>query len=328
MSNNNPSPDNTSFGERMGIAMIAFLRALLRLLVIAILAVVIGAGIYYGLPALYEQYVQPIQMDVSSLEVTQADQEQAVQQLSSRVEDLSTRINTLEIQADSDKQTIAELQTQLDSALSAQAESIAPLQSAQATATARLNDLDRALSDLQDQLPPLNQEIQSLSAAVDQNQEQLAGFGDQLQIEGTPLESIRNELQIVKAMELLTRGRLLLVANNLGLAQKDLQAATDILSELQAGLPDDQKGNLTEIIDRLTKASNNLPGRPILASDDLEVAWQLLLIGLPDQTQTATPEVTDTPAGLAGETTTTPEATGTTTPGITATPTPTPTATP
>ena len=325
MSNNNPSPDNTSFGERMGIAMIAFLRALLRLLVIAILAVVIGAGIYYGLPALYEQYVQPIQMDVSSLEVTQADQEQAVQQLSSRVEDLSTRINTLEIQADNDKQTIAELQTQLDSALSAQSESIGPLQSAQATATAHLNNLDRALSDLQDQLPPLNQEIQSLGTAVDLNQEQLAGFGDQLQIEGTPLESIRNELQIVKAMELLTRGRLLLVANNLGLAQKDLQAATDILSELQAGLPDDQKGNLTEIIDRLTKASNNLPRRPILASDDLEVAWQLLLIGLPDQTQTATPEVTGTPAGLAGETTATPEATGTAIPGITATPTPTPT---
>jgi chaperonin cofactor prefoldin len=328
MSNNNPSPDNTTFGERMGIAIVAFLRALLGLLVIAILAAVVGAAIYYGLPAIYDRYVQPIQMDVSSLQVTQADQEQAVQQLSKRVEDLTSRINTLEVQSDSDKQTITELQTQLSGAISTQTESLVPMQNAQATATSRLDDLDRAISELEDRLTSVDQDVQSLTTAVDQNQEQLAGLADKLQIEGTPLETIRNELQMVKVMELLTRSRLLLVANNLGLAQQDLQSASDLLNELQSSLPDDQKGDLGEIIDRLDKASSNLPNRPVLASDDLEIAWRLLLIGLPDQSQTATAEVSGTPGSSSGLTTPSPEGTVTGTPGITATPTSTPTPTP
>jgi chaperonin cofactor prefoldin len=288
MSNSDPSSESTSFGERMGIAMVAFLRALLRLLIIAVLAVVVGAVLYYGLPAIYQRYVQPIQMDVSSLRVTQGDQEQAIQQLSGRVEDLSARINTLEIQADSDKQAIAELQTQLDNALSAQAENLIPLQTAQDAATSRLEELDRALQSLDDQLSAMNSDVQNLSTTVIENQEQLAGLDDKLQIEGTPLEAIRNELKIVKAMELLTRSRLLLVANNLGLAQQDLQSASELLNELQASLPDDQQGDLAEIIDRLDKASSNLPQRPLLASDDLEIAWRLLLLGLPDQAQNST----------------------------------------
>jgi hypothetical protein len=116
-----------------------------------------------------------------------------------------------------------------------------------------------------------------------------------LLIEGTPLENIRNELKMVKAMELLTRSRLLLVANNLGLAQQDLQSASELLNGLQVSLPADQRGDLAEIIARLDKASSNLPERPLLASDDLEIAWQLLLLGLPDQSQSSTPDVTATP---------------------------------
>jgi chromosome segregation ATPase len=279
----------------MGIAMIAFLRALLSLLIIAVLAVVIGAGLYYGLPAIYERYVQPIQMDVSSLQVAQTDQEQAILQLSGRVEDLSARINTLEVQADSDKQSIAELQTQLDNALSVQAENLNPIQTAQAAAASRLDELDRNLQSLDEQLSSLNTEVQNLGTTVAENQEQLAGLDGKLQIEGTPLENIRNELKMVKAMELLTRSRLLMVANNLGLAQQDLQSASELLNGLQASLPADQQGDLAEIIARLDKASSNLPVRPLLASDDLEIAWQLLLLGLPDQPQSSTPDVTATP---------------------------------
>jgi len=325
MSNNNPPSDNTTFGEKLGIAILAFFRALLVLLVIAILATVVGVVIYYGVPALYNRYVQPIQTDVSTLQMSQADQEQAVQQLSSRIEDLSSRINTLEIQSDSDKQAITELQSQLDGAVSTQAESLKPVQDAQATATSRLDDLDQAISDLEDKLTSVNQDVQAIATAVDKNQEQLTGLEDKLQVEGTPLETIHNELQMVKAMELLTRSRLLLVSNNLGLAQDDLQAASNLLSELQASLPEDQRGNLGEIIDRLNKASSNLPERPVLAADDLEIAWQLLLIGLPAESQTPTAQVSGTPGSSSSLGTPSPERTGTTTPEITASPTPSPT---
>ncbi len=324
MSRSDPSSDSTSFGERMWIAMVAFLRALLRLLIIAVLAVIVGAGLYYGLPAIYERYVQPIQMDVSSLQISQSDQEQAMAQLSSRVGDLSARINTLEVQADSDKQSIAELETQLDDALSAQAESFIPIQTAQAAATSRLDVIDQVLQSLDDQLSSMNTDVQSLSTLVSENQDVLAGLEEKLQIEGTPLETIRNELKIVKAMELLTRGRLLLVANNLGLAQQDLESAGELLAELQASLPDGQKGDLAEIIDQLDKASNNLPARPVLASDDLEIAWKLLLLGLPDPSRSVAPELTGTPENSSELATPSPEGSTAETPENTPTPTPKP----
>jgi hypothetical protein len=60
---------------------------------------------------------------------------------------------------------------------------------------------------------------------------------------------------------------------------------------------DYQQATLDEIIQRLDLALEYLPQTPILAAEDLEVAWQLLKIGLPespsediDLQPTATPE--------------------------------------
>ncbi len=94
-------------------------------------------------------------------------------------------------------------------------------------------------------------------------------------------------------IELLSRARLYLYGSNYGLAKIDVQAARDLLSTLQNDLPYDQNATLQDVLARLDLALVNLPTYPVIAADDVDIAWQLLVDGLPALPgATATPETT------------------------------------
>jgi hypothetical protein len=103
-----------------------------------------------------------------------------------------------------------------------------------------------------------------------------------------PLVTVRTEVHLLKAMELLTRARLQLAQDNPGAAKTEVQEARNLLLNLGATLPEDQQKALAAIVQRLELGLANLPDAPRLAADDLEVAWQLLVKGLPAQSTTTT----------------------------------------
>jgi hypothetical protein len=121
---------------------------------------------------------------------------------------------------------------------------------------------------------------------------------------------------MLHALELLDRGRLYLLQNNLGLAKEDILAARDILVVIQETAAVDQQESLEDWIGRLEDIADSLPETPRLASIDLETVWNLM-ISASSQTWSAG---TLTPLNLTPETT--PEASET--PELTATVTPTP----
>ena len=88
------SSDNTSptFGELMG----NFLRFMLRLLFILVIAIGLGVAIYfgaaYGFPELYRRYVQPVEDNSMRLENIESAQKQDIQQLNERIEAISSRL--------------------------------------------------------------------------------------------------------------------------------------------------------------------------------------------------------------------------------------------
>jgi hypothetical protein len=98
-------------------------------------------------------------------------------------------------------------------------------------------------------------------------------------------------------MELLTRSRLSLVENNAGEAEQDVRAARQLLAGLGGEVPEYQVEALSSIIARLDQALIDLPARPVLAADNLEIAWQLLRSGLPGE---PTPGPTLTPGTPTG----------------------------
>jgi hypothetical protein len=70
-----------------------------------------------------------------------------------------------------------------------------------------------------------------------------------------------------------------------------------LLLSLQSDIAVDKEAALQEVIARLDRSLENLPAFPVIAADDLNIAWVLLVNGLPDLPEsTPTPDsVTETP---------------------------------
>jgi len=212
-----------------------------------------------------------------------------VQENTAQLTQLKTRLAQNEI-------TIAGLQTKLDAA-----------QTAQAQQAQSISDLDGKVQKIEEQIAARTQSL----AALEQAQSAL-----QAQNDATDAE-VERQINLMKSMELLSRARLFMYQSNYGLARIDVQTARDLLAKVQPTAPADFADDLAEVIHRLDLTLANLPTFPVAASDDLDIAWQILLGGLP---QPPAIPVTATPASE----TPIPEATATPTPSGTVEPTATP----
>jgi chaperonin cofactor prefoldin len=272
-----------SFGDRLASGFLSFIKILVRLLVIIILIAAIVAVIYFAAPRLYSRYISPLQVDINSLEDTATSQEIYNQQLSERIDTLQKRVFLLETQGDNSKQTFSNFDVRLADIEELLDTNEIAFQRIETTASAQIQELEGTLEDMQAEIDALAIQITALEselAALDGNIVELISL---YEAENTPVSALRRELQLVKAMELLTRASFALAENNLGLALDDIQTAHAILFELQPLVPDYQQEALTAIIERLDKTISNLPNNPVLAAIDIEIAWQLLRMGLPDE---------------------------------------------
>ena len=98
--------------------------------------------------------------------------------------------------------------------------------------------------------------------------------------------ALEHEVALTRTLDMLARARLYLAQSNFGLAKEDVQAAHDLLVELNTGSDDEV---LAQAITRLDQALGNLPDFPIVASGDMEIAWQILITG--KTVATPTPEI-------------------------------------
>jgi TolA-binding protein len=133
---NSPQP---SSGNRLVTALIAFMRALIRLLAIVVAGALIGGAIFYGVPMLYRQYIHPVQQTITRLNDAQAAQELTIQQLNQRIDRLNKRIEVLQIQSDTQKQSNAGLTSSIESVFATQVAMDESLQTMQASSSTRLD---------------------------------------------------------------------------------------------------------------------------------------------------------------------------------------------
>jgi hypothetical protein len=114
---------------------------------------------------------------------------------------------------------------------------------------------------------------------------------------------LKREIALTRSIEFLSRARLYLSESNFGLAKDDVQAARDVLIELQSADPEYKPGALKQVITRLDLALGNLPAFPVIASGDVDIALQLLMDDLPqgaaELTATPTPVVDSTPTAVS-----------------------------
>lgn len=219
---------DATFLSRLGRAFISFLRALLKLFLIAALIAVIGAALYYGLPYIQRTLIAPVERNTAEIKGMETE----IASLQTQLNEIKTRVDVLESSVEAHTLSIQQLegmQTALETEL-------------------RTND-SRVLVEL------------------------------------------KQEVMMTRTLDILARARLYLAQSNFGLAKTDTETARDLLAELQTEKRD---AALAQAISRLDLALGNLPDFPVVASGDLEIAWQILISGIVPPTPTA--ELTFTPA--------------------------------
>jgi Fe-S-cluster formation regulator IscX/YfhJ len=310
------STPKPSFLARLG-------RFLFRLFVVVVIGIALGVGIYFGVLAMYRIYVQPVQGYDARLDALESGMSQAEQLVVSRSDTLTERLDALEIQGDTTKETLADLDSRLAvveseqaaqaAELSAMAESldtlqtsISDLQTNQTAMQSDLDDLQKSISDLE----ALSDDLATAGEAILENSQNIETMSLGVQESVETARAVKQEVTLLKAMEMLTRSRIFLSQGNISLAQTEIRAAASLLTALQEQLPEGQAAFVGEAVDVLNESLSYLPRSPLLASDRVEGAWQMLFEGLPEETA----------EGVAAE--------GTETPAVEGTPTTTPTPTP
>ena len=330
-----PEPPKKSCLERAVIFSI-------RLLFAFVVGVAIGVGIYFGARLLYQEYQSLTQSYENRITALETNQAEADQQVTDRLSNYQTRLETLEIQGDTQKDTLTDLESRLDShdefrsynatIVMGQQQTLLDLQDAIAGMHDEVSTVQSDLEALQSDLASFEEDILALENSTEtfvngseENQATIDSMNEMVLSTEARMAALEHQMVVLQAMELLTRARLNLVQGNATLAQSDIEAARDLLLNLQAEVPEYQAAYVGEIVTVLEETLSYLPAAPLTAADLLETAWQMLATGLPDEAAAAEAE-----AGTATDATGTPEPTNqgevtvTPTPTLAVTPTPTP----
>jgi hypothetical protein len=206
------------------------------------------------------------------------------------VEQNTVQVRELQSQQEQTKQKLAELQTRLETLETVQ------------------NGHDGSLTDLDQRLSGMETEIAARTKSLTELEDMQAELRAQNKTVSAELE---RQINLLKAMELLSRARLSMYQSNFGLAKQDVQIGRDLLAKVQPDAPAPLADELEAVVQRLDMTLSNLPNFPVAASDDLDIAWQILLSGLPQ----ATPTLSETPTPAA-TLSSTPNATFTSTPPV------------
>jgi len=171
---------------------------------------------------------------------------------------------------------------------------------------ANVRNLEKEIATLQTQLKETRARVGALEKTIEAQTAHIA----QLEAMQATLEKesvaqsnsvmieLKREIMLTRAIETLARARLYLSQSNFGMAKQDVQSTRDILAQLASDAPAHQTDALKQIVARLDLALGNLPAFPVIAVDDIDVAWQLMMMETPEikasATATPTPTISTT----------------------------------
>ena len=173
--------------------------------------------------------------------------------------------------------------------------------------TAGINKLETEIEALQTQLNETNSRVDSIEAMIETHtasitklEEMQATLEEEVATKNNSvMVALKREIMFTRAIETISRARLYLSQSNFGLAKTDVQSTRDILAELVVDAPSYQIAALNQIIVRIDLALGNLPAFPVIAADDVDIAWQLMMMGLPENEADVVPTSTPAPTVTA-----------------------------
>jgi hypothetical protein len=276
MDNENSKPSATKAPVKS--ASQRFPGILLRLILVLTAGCLVGAVVYFSavgwIPYIEQRIFQPIddnQAEINSLSTAQADLEDQI-------------IN---------------LQDTLNAALSTASD---PLAEAVEAISAELEAIQIAIDTNTYYAATLNPEmIATVTSKLDATNRNLSAIAT-AQMKGV---GIPQDINMLRVLTLLSQANMHLLHDNYGLAGEQLELARQFLADMVVKVPPAQRVVVLEMIKLIESSLKDLPSRPGLAADKLELAWKMGIAEFPQQesenlgtitpTPTADPELTTTP---------------------------------
>lgn len=197
-----------------------------------------------------------------------------------------SEINNLQQQVTNLDNRLDGLQTELTADLAAQQQRLIDLEASLTAVSAELLAHQTQLTTLQDSTTAQQQTLDATNGRLDT----LGTQTGQLHTDVTALQDtaitqedlttqmaeVQQTLTLFRVWQLITRARLRLVENNVGLATADVELALRTMDALNTVFPDADNSTWQLVQARLALAFLNLPDEPDLAATDLEMAWDEL----------------------------------------------------
>ena len=230
------------------------MRFILRLIFVVVFGIVIGAALYLGVPTLYRSTIEPMQANTERIEELQ--------------ETLAIGLSTSEKQV----KRLGERLVEAEGRLAEQGEITAALQ-------AELDGIGVVLDDQTDELSKIrimSDRLKDITSDLDETIDRVELLEVALSEVQFPAVEFRRQVRMISAMTMITKARLWLIQDNLGQAAEEISAARELLANsiVDMNVVDEE---LTQIIERLDLALADIRTMPIVAADELEIAWKLLV---------------------------------------------------
>lgn len=242
-------------GERKASSFSQVMRVLLRFLIVVLLGGVFGIAIYFGVPTLYRSAIEPMQVNAL------------------RIAELEEALNQVQTTSSRQVEQVGERLVEIEGRLAEQGEAFAAMEAELEVVQTSLEDQRDRVSRLRD----LVDRVEDLTSDMDEMVTRVETLEASLTAVELPAASIGRQLQLIRAMTLLTKARLWLVQDNLGLAAEEITTARNLLDELIGAEQDGEDEVLGQIVERLDLALMDIRTTPIVAADELEIAWKLLV---------------------------------------------------
>ena len=241
--------------------IVRVLKVILRLVLVLLIGILIGAGIYFGVQFAYQQLVIPTRENASEIQNLETRVSQQWELLQENNKALEVRLSQVEIDLNNSEDQVSELTADL-AQMSADLDAY---QIQQDDVGAQIEEIESAILGLIDQSNDLAKQNENLQETV-----------QEFDVDAK-LQPIYQELQIFKLLLQVNRSRLYLIQDNYGLAKQELEFANQLLDTIILNAEDDQKDEILLWDARLKLAISHLPNNPILANDDLEILWTMMI---------------------------------------------------
>lgn len=309
---------NPDYSSRRGSFLKRLFLAFVKLTIIFVVIVALAIGgwlIYAELSRSFEEVSKRIDFNREQSELMEEDIDKLVEAIGNgeqQVAKIQAAASTREAQILDLEQELAdarEVQADMRIALEERIDTV--LDSTE-TISNNLGILNEGLGTLQQDITSNVSDIDLLGGELDAIEAEIVALqgdieGIQADLDTYSAEEfnrMREALALFRLWEMVSRARVRLIEQNLGLASNDIDDALASADRLQAAFADSEEApalNLELVQQRLSLAAASLPDDPDAAARDLETAWELLdealtiLFGEQEIEEEVTPDETATP---------------------------------